>query len=99
MTGVKTVQIPFNRTKDGVIINVKVQPRSSKKEIAGVSGDTLKVRLTSAPVDNAANEQLIEVLSEELNIKKSSIHIMRGSSSRQKVIKIEGVDEILWNKR
>lgn len=88
------MKIPFNKTKNGIIIKVKVQPRSSRKGIAGVSGDTLKVRLTSAPVDNAANEQLTEVLSQGLNVKKSSIRIVRGLSSRQKVIEIDGVDKI-----
>lgn len=88
------MQIPFNKTRGGITINVKVQPRSSRKGLDGVSGDALKIRLTSAPIDGAANEQLIEVLSEELNIKKNSIRIIRGQSSRRKVIEISGIDKI-----
>lgn len=88
------MKIPFNKTKNGIIINVKVQPRSSRKGIDGVIGGILKIRLTSAPVDGAANEQLVEVISEELNVKKSSVRIIRGLSSRHKVIEISGVDEI-----
>lgn len=84
------MEIPFKKTKDSITINVRVQPRSSRKGISGVSGETLKVRLTSPPVDNAANEQLIELLSEELGVKKSAISIIRGQSSRDKVVEIRG---------
>lgn len=88
------MQIPFHKTKDGIAISVKVQPRSSRKGIDGVSGCCLEVRLTSAPVDGAANKQLIEIISEELGIKKSSIRIIKGLSSRRKVIGISGIDKI-----
>ena len=88
------MQIPFKKTKGGIIINVKVQPRASKKGIDCVAGDTLKVRLNSPPVDGAANEQLIEVLSEELGVRKSSISIVRGLSSRHKAVEIKGVDTV-----
>jgi len=87
-------KIPFNRTKDGVTVEVKVEPRSSKAGIAGVLGGVLKVKLTSAPVDGAANRQLIEVLSREFGIKKGAISIIRGERSKNKVIKIEGVDSL-----
>lgn len=88
------MQIPFKKSKNGITISVKVQPRSSSRGIEGVQGDNVKVRLTSPPVDNAANEQLIEVLSEELGVRKSSISIIKGMSSRQKVIEIKGVYNI-----
>lgn len=80
--------LPHTKVKDGIIIQVKVIPRSSKKEIAGVEGNTVKIKLTAPPVEGAANEQLIELLSEILNIKKSSIIILKGESSRYKTVKI-----------
>lgn len=83
------MKIPFKRTKNGVTINVKVQPRSSKQGVE-VTGYTLKVKLTAPPVDGAANKQLIEILSETLGIRKGSIRIIRGISSRDKVVEIEG---------
>jgi len=75
-------------------MNVRVQPRSSRKGIGGVVGETIKVNLTAPPVDGAANEQLIEVLSEELGIARSSIRVVRGLTSRQKVVVIKGLDGI-----
>ncbi|MBI3593161.1 MAG: YggU family protein [Nitrospirae bacterium] len=82
------MNLPYTKVKDGIIIEVKVIPRSSKKEIAGVADNVVKVKLTAPPVDGAANEQLIELLSEECNIKKSSIIILKGESSRRKIVKI-----------
>ena len=88
------MNIPFKRTKDGITVEVKVEPRSSKKEIAGVIDNMLKVKLTALPVGNAANEQLIEVISEATGIRKTSIKIVRGMSSKKKLIEIRGVSEI-----
>ncbi|MEW6108165.1 MAG: DUF167 domain-containing protein [Nitrospirota bacterium] len=88
------MKIPFNKTKDGITIEVKVEPRSSRKGIAGVMDNLLKVKLTAPPVGNAANEQLIELISEETGIGKSSIRIIRGRTSKKKVIEIRGVSGI-----
>ncbi|HET6514984.1 MAG TPA: DUF167 domain-containing protein [Thermodesulfovibrionales bacterium] len=88
------MRLPFKKTKDGIVMNVRVQPRSSRKGIGGVVGETIKVNLTAPPVDGAANEQLIEVLSEELGIARSSIRVVRGLTSRQKVVVIKGLDGI-----
>ena len=86
-----TMDIPYSRTGDGIIIEVKVAPRSSKRGIVGVIDNMLKVKLTAPPVDGAANEQLIELLAEEYGVKKSNIIILRGETSRRKTVKITGV--------
>lgn len=82
------MEIPYKKTKDGIVIHVKVQPRSSRRGIE-IKGDDIKVRLKSPPIDNKANEELIEVLADELGVKKGSISIIRGLSSRQKVLLIK----------
>jgi len=59
------MQIPYKKTKNGVTIEVKVEPRSSKRQITGImDGTILKVKLTAPPVDGSANEQLIELIAE-----------------------------------
>jgi len=85
------IDLPYSRIKDGILIEVKVVPRSSKREVAGVADNIVKVKLTAPPVDGAANEQLIELLSERLKIRKSSISIIKGESSKRKTVKIIGV--------
>lgn len=88
------MEIPFKRSKKGITIKIKVEPRSSRKGISGVMGDTLKVRVNSPPVGGAANEELREVLSEELGIRKTAIKIIRGGSSRDKVVEVAGINSI-----
>jgi uncharacterized protein (TIGR00251 family) len=90
----KGMNIPFKKTKDGIVIEVKVEPRSSKKGVAGVMDNVLKVKLTAPPVEGEANEQLIEVVSELTGVRKSNIRIIRGLSSKRKVLEIRGVDSI-----
>jgi uncharacterized protein (TIGR00251 family) len=87
------VEIPFRRSKNGIILNVRVEPRSSRTMIAGTVGETLKVKLTSPPVDGAANKQLIEVLSDFFHVRKKAIRIISGKSARNKVVEISGIEE------
>jgi len=84
------MDIPFQKSKKGVTIKVKVEPRSSQKGIAGLLGDTVKIRLHAAPVGGGANEELINIISEEFGIRKKSIRIIQGKTSRNKTIEIEG---------
>jgi len=89
------MDIPFKKTKNGIVIEVKVEPRSSKRQISGIMDNTvLKVKLTAPPVDGSANEQLIELISETTGIRKSQIKIVRGLSSKRKLIEITGVEGI-----
>ncbi len=88
------MNIPFKKTKDGILIEVKVDPRSSKKGVSGIMDNVLKVKLTAPPVEGEANEQLIEVISELTGVRKSDIRIVRGLSSRRKVVEIKGVEGI-----
>jgi uncharacterized protein (TIGR00251 family) len=88
------LDIPYRKTKSGIAIEVKVQPRSSKKGVDRVDGGVLRVRLTAPPAEGAANAQLIEVLSDTLGVRKSSMRIVRGLSSRNKVVEIEGIDAL-----
>ncbi len=88
------MKIPFRKTKDGILIEVKVEPRSSKKGITGVMDNVLKVKLTAPPVEGEANEQLVEVIAEATGVRKSSISVVRGRSSKRKTVEIKGVESI-----
>jgi uncharacterized protein (TIGR00251 family) len=80
--------------KDGrVRFAVRVQPRASNNEIAGVHGDALKIRLTAPPVDGAANEELVAFLSKFFVVGRKSVRILAGESSRSKIVEIEGITE------
>jgi uncharacterized protein (TIGR00251 family) len=88
------MEIPFQRSKNGITLKVKVEPRSSRQGISGVVGDALKVKVNAPPVGGAANGELVGILSEEFGIKKTSFKIIRGHSSKNKVVEIEGIDSL-----
>jgi uncharacterized protein (TIGR00251 family) len=62
----------------------------------GFEGDVLRVKVTAAPVDGSANQNLIQLLSKRLKVGKESIRIISGQKSRLKVVRICGIkrDEI-----
>jgi len=68
---------------------LKVYPSSSREEVAiGHDGD-LKVYIRQAPADGKANKALIGVLSGYYKVKKSSIRIITGNTSRKKIVEID----------
>jgi uncharacterized protein (TIGR00251 family) len=78
--------------EDGIVLNLHIQPRASKSEVCGVQGDALKIRLTSPPVDGAANKFCREFLAELFHVPKSAVEIVSGETSRHKRVKITASD-------
>jgi uncharacterized protein (TIGR00251 family) len=70
---------------------VRVQPRASRSEIAGVHGDAMKIRLSAPPVDGAANDALVELIADALGVGRRAVRIVSGETSRSKVVEVEGV--------
>ncbi len=81
---------------DGVVVRVLVQPRASKNEIVGLQENELKVRLTSPPVEGAANELCRQFFSKRLRTPKRDIIIVSGEKSRHKrlLVKTDNPDAI-----
>ena len=73
---------------------VRVVPRASKSEIAGEHNGALKVRISSPPVDGAANAELIKLLAKSFHVPKSDVQITGGQTSRSKQVCITGVTSL-----
>lgn len=82
------------KAQAGLILKIKVEPRSSKSEVVGPYGDALKVKLTSPPVEGKANKELIEVLAREFGISKKDVGIISGQASKIKTVKLIGVKRL-----
>ncbi len=78
--------------ENGVILKVKVTPGSSRNSLAQITEDRLAVKLTSPPVEGKANKQLIKFLGKKLGVSPSSISIVRGITSREKVLFVAGLN-------
>ena len=81
-------QQPYKWMKEkdnNTVIDIKVVPNSSKNLII-LEDEFLKIKLTASPVDNKANQALIEFLSKKLKVAKTSINIISGQTSKNKKI-------------
>ena len=76
---------------DGVLLAVKLQPRASASEIGEPLGAELRIKVTAPPVDAAANEALVRLLADRLDCPRNRVELVRGHTSRHKVIKVHGI--------
>jgi uncharacterized protein len=81
----------MRETSEGVVVNIRVVPRASRNEIAGVAGDALRIRLQAPPVEGKANKALIEFLASRLDASRASLVLLRGERGRAKQLLIRGL--------
>jgi uncharacterized protein (TIGR00251 family) len=82
----------ISSSRDGVDLRVRVVTRASRPGLAGSRDDELLMRLQSAPVDNAANEELIERVAAALRVPKRDVSIVSGEKSRSKRLHVASLD-------
>ena len=78
-------------TADGLEVRLHVQPRAKRCEISGMHGGALKVKVMAPPIDDAANKAVLDFFSGLLGISKSSLRILAGLKSRDKILQVKGV--------
>jgi uncharacterized protein len=82
---------PISSSPSGTRLCLRVQPRASRDEIAGITGNAIRVRLTAPPVDGAANDALLRFLATRLEIPRSAMTLVSGHTARTKVVALNGV--------
>ena len=84
----------FTSKNQGILINIKLSPKSKKTGFLGFIGDSIKIGVSSPPVDNKANKELITFLSKEFKVSKQAITLESGLASRTKKVLITGVERL-----
>lgn len=74
--------------KNVLFLEIYLQPNASKNAIIGKHGDKLKISVTTQPIENKANQELIKFIAKFLNLPKSQINLVKGKQSRNKLIAI-----------
>lgn len=72
---------------------LRVQPRAGRNEIAGERAGALLVRVTAPPLDGKANAAVRRLIAKRLGVPPSRVSIVRGESSRDKVVQVDGIDD------
>ena len=70
------------------IFNIRVIPRAKQNSITVDADGTIRVHTTTAPTDGRANDAVVRMLAKHFDIPRSSIRIIRGETSHNKVIEI-----------
>lgn len=77
--------------RDGVLtFTIRVIPRSSRSGVAGEHDGALRIRVSAAPVDGAANEEVIRTLARALGVPRRSVEIASGHTSKVKRVRVGG---------
>jgi uncharacterized protein (TIGR00251 family) len=82
---------PLQRDGADWLVDVRVQPRASRTEFAGLFGDRLKVRLQAPPVDGRANAALLGFFADVCDLPKSRVTLDAGQTSRDKRVRLHGL--------
>jgi uncharacterized protein (TIGR00251 family) len=72
-------------------VTVKVHPRAKRSGIAGRLGEAYKLDLAAPPVDGKANEECVRYFAELAGVPRASVRIVKGATSRMKVVEVEGM--------
>ncbi|MDA1185437.1 MAG: DUF167 domain-containing protein [Acidobacteria bacterium] len=78
-------------TADGVVIDVRVTPRSSRSGLMGLRDGVLLLRLHAPPVEGAANTEVVKLVATLLGVPKSAVTIATGHRNRLKRVRVQGV--------
>jgi uncharacterized protein (TIGR00251 family) len=70
---------------------IRVQPRAKRTEVAGERGGAVVIRVSAPPVDGKANAAVEKLVADKLGVHKSAVAIVRGDSSRDKLVRIDGL--------
>ena len=79
-------------TENGLVVQIRIVPNSSKNEII-LEEEFVKVKITAQPVENKANKALVEFLSKQFKVPKTSIEILKGHTSKDKTLLFSTPDE------
>ncbi len=82
----------IKQTDEGILVNIKIVPNSSKNEIV-LEEEFVKVKITAQPIEGKANKALIEFLSKKFKIPKTSIEIVKGETNKEKTLFFKTTDE------
>ncbi|MBI4299706.1 MAG: YggU family protein [Chloroflexi bacterium] len=73
-------------------ISVHVQPNAKRSEVVGMAEGIFRVRIAAPPSEGRANEALLAFLADALGVKRRDVSLVRGASSREKVVEVAGLD-------
>jgi uncharacterized protein (TIGR00251 family) len=78
----------FRREPQRLVLSLHVQPGARRSEVAGIHGDSLKIRVQAPAIDDRANEALVEFVAQRLGIPRRDVTLASGARSREKKLHV-----------
>jgi uncharacterized protein len=75
------------------LLTVRLTPRAARERLAPGPDGGLVARVTAPPVDGAANDALCRLVAKAAGVAPSRVRVVRGQRAREKVVRVDGVDE------
>ena len=75
---------------ESTTFQIRVQPRAKRNAVTKLPDGSLKVYVTAPPEDGRANDAVVETIAEWLGVKRRQVEIIRGATSRNKVVRVAG---------
>ncbi len=72
-------------------LRLRVVPGATRSRVVGRYADAWKVRVTAPPEGGRANEAVLAVLAEALDVSRRDLELISGRSSRDKVVALDGM--------
>lgn len=79
-------------------VSIRLQPRARRDEVVGERAGAIVIRVTAPPVDGKANAALCAFVARAAGVPPSRVSVVRGQTSRDKVVRVDGVDGKLLKK-
>jgi len=73
-------------------LELKIIPNAPRNEVVGWLGGALKVKVHAPALEGRANDELLDFLAGHLDLPRRAITLLRGDKSRQKIVRIDGLD-------
>jgi hypothetical protein len=72
-------------------LRLRVAPGARQSAVVGRHGEGWKVRVSAAPERGRANDALVDLLAETLEVARSNVHVVSGASGRDKIVELSGI--------
>lgn len=93
-TMIDVEQLTFTENVFGTSFQIHVVTNSSQSQITSLQNNVLKVKIRAKPQNNAANEEIVELFSQVLNVPKNSVVITHGEKSKNKILMIKELNTL-----
>jgi len=78
----------YRRDASHLVLSIHVQPGARSTGVAGLHGDSLKIRIGAPALEDRANEALVDFIAERLGVARRDVIVASGARSREKKLHV-----------